>query len=488
MIRIILFLILFASLAQAQLISRELTIAPQFYSYYDSARILKLPKGFSINVFYVGALERPRYMAFDESGVLYVADMGAKHIFALPDGNSDGIADTIITATPLVDSAHSLVFYHNSMYVAEPTRIRKFRDSDHDGYFETEDPFITNIPSRGPYDHYTRTIILDSINKYFYVSVGASCNACRETNAERATILRYNLDGTGKTIIATGVRNALGLAIDPTTGALWAANADRDNLGDDIPPEIITKIDSGHFYGWPFAYGSDVFVNPTSDPEYEKLLPFTANDSAKATTMSEPKITLEAHSTPMSIMFVRNNNYHNSILADAVVAIHGSAKGGRSVGVGYKVISIRQTNTITDQWEAQDFLTGFLTDSIAYKFWGRPCGLAKDASNVIYLSCDAGIPAIYRIAFDPNGAVRQNEYSTQEELTILPNPVENELTIQLRSNTPLNSEPIYFYNILGCKVYKQILSGVRTRIDISRFSRGKYFVRYKAQTSRFWKQ
>ena len=488
MIRIILFFILFASVAQAQLISQDLTIAPQFHSYYDSARTLNLPKGFSISVFYVGALVRPRYMAFDESGVLYVADMGAKHIFALPDRNGNGIADTIITATPLVDSAHSLVFYHNSMYVAEPTRIRKFRDTDHDGYFETEDPFIVNIPSRGPYDHYTRTIILDSINKYFYVSVGASCNACRETNAERATILRYNLDGTGKTIIATGLRNALGLAIDPATTALWAANADRDNLGDDIPPEIITKIDSGRFYGWPFAYGGGVFVNPASDPEYEKLLPFTAIDSAKAATMSQPKITLEAHSTPMSMMFARNNNYHRSILADGFVAIHGSAKGGRGVGVGYKVISIRQKDVITDQWEAQDFLTGFLTDSITYKFWGRPCGLAKDASDVIYLSCDAGIPAIYRITFDPNGAVRQDKHSTEEELTITPNPVENELTIQVRSNIRFNGESIHIYNILGCEVYQQTLSSERTRIDISRFLRGEYFVRYKSLTTKFWKR
>ncbi len=488
MIRLILFLILFASVAQAQLISQELNVAPQFHSYYDSARTLNLPKGFLINVYYVGALERPRYMAFDESGVLYVADMGANHIFALPDLNGDGIADTIITATPQVDSAHSLVFYHNSMYVAEPTRIRKFRDTDNDGYFETEDPFITNIPSRGPYDHFTRTIILDSINNYFYVSVGASCNACRDTNPERATILRYNLDGTGKTIIATGLRNALGLAIDPKTGALWAANADRDNLGDDIPPEMITKIDSGHFYGWPFAYGSGVFVDPASDPEYENLLPFTGNDSTKAEAMSQPKISLEAHSTPMSILFLRNNNFHKSILADALVAVHGSAKGGRSVGVGYKVISIRQSDASTDQWEAQDFLTGFLTDSIAYKYWGRPCGLAKDASNVIYLSCDAGIPAIYRIAFDPNNAVPHDNYSTEEALIISPNPAEDQLTIQLRSNIPLNSEPIYFYNILGCEVYKQVLSGDRTTIDISRFSRGEYFVRYNTHTARFWKQ
>ncbi len=487
MIRIILFLIFFVTVSQAQLIPRELSVAPQFQSHYDSARTLNLPKGFSINVFYVGALERPRYMAFDESGVLYVADMGAKHIFALPDKNGDGIADTIISATPIVDSAHSLVFYHQAMYVAEPTRIRKFRDTNHDGYFETEDSFIVNIPSRGPYDHYTRTIVLDSINKYFYVNVGASCNACRETDSERATILRYNLDGTGKLIIASGLRNALGLAIEPTTNALWTTNADRDNLGDDIPPEIITKIDSGHFYGWPYAYGGGVFVNPTSDPEYQNLLPFTAIDSAKVATMNEPKITIEAHSTPMSILFVRNNNFHNSILLDGLIAIHGSAKGGRTVGVGYKVISIHQKDVISDQWEAQDFLTGFLTDSILYKFWGRPCGLAKDVSDVIYLSCDAGIPAIYRITFDPTEVVRKDEYSN-EELIITPNPVENILTIQASSNTLPNAEFIHIYNILGCEVFKQRLSSEQTRLDLSLFPKGEYFVIYKSGTTKFWKR
>src|SRR5207244_13321312 len=139
---------------------------------------------------------------------------------AWPENDQDGIADTALVVTPPVDTAHSLAFYNDTLYVAEPSRVRKFIDTDHDGYYETEQPFITGIGASGVYNHFTRTIVIDTIAKYIYLSVGASCNVCREQDSERAAILRFNLDGTGRSVYASGLRNALGLAVNPSDGRL----------------------------------------------------------------------------------------------------------------------------------------------------------------------------------------------------------------------------------------------------------------------------
>jgi glucose/arabinose dehydrogenase len=411
-VHIILALGLITSSASGQLVPKKVNTPAKFLPIYDSARTVSIDPNFEIGVFAAGgSFVRPRFMAIGPHNTLYIADMNAHKIFALPDNDHNGVADTAIAVTPPVDTAHSIAFYHDTLYVAEPSRIRKFVDADGDGYYEKELPFIIGIGASGVYNHYTRTIAIDTIGKYMYVSVGASCNACREQDSERGTILRFNLDGSGRMIYASGLRNALGLAVSRFDG-LWATNADRDGLGNELPPEIVTPIHAGAFYGWPFAYAKGKWVDFQANGEYQQLLPITARDTARVRNMEDGLFHLPAHSTPMAILFSRDRG--------VLVAVHGSSAGGRTVGLGYKVVQLG-SDSLGGQLRTFDFLTGFLTDSINYKYWGRPCGLVEDTSGSIYLSSDVGIPAIYKITPKSSGAAGAAP-RTSFSFTIYPNP------------------------------------------------------------------
>lgn len=418
----------FSDSALAQLVQKKLIVPPQFQSVIDTNKTVMIPNDYDISVFYAGDLKRPRFMALGPNNTIYVADMNAKHILALPDVNHDGIADGAHIVCADVDSAHSLAFYKNDLYVAEPTRVRKFIDKDGDGVFETEEKFITGIGATGPYNHFTRTILFDSIGNHIYLGVGASCNACRETDPERGAILQFNLDGSGRKVFATGLRNALGLAINPEDQTLWAANAERDNLGDEVPPEIITSVHEGDFFGWPFAYGNKIWDDFEAAPEYQAMLPITNADSIKVNTMKTAEVFLPPHITPMGIIFYNDpRTYIQAPPLTAFVAVHGSSRAGRKVGRGYEVFQLVY-DKIATAWTVSEFLTGFLTDSINYTYWGRPCGIIQDTTGDIFLSSDAGIPAIYRIHLTDQNTVR-NHQNKLTLLSVYPNPATSSATI-----------------------------------------------------------
>ena len=421
-----------ASHAYAQLSAQKLIVAPRFQSILDSNKTVFISSEYEVSVFYAGALKRPRFMTLGPKNTVYVADMNANHIFALPDRDHDGIADSAIIVSPIVDSAHSCEFYNGALYVAEPSRIRKFLDKDGDGFYESEEPFIKGIGSTGPYNHYTRTILFDTTGGHIYLGVGASCNACREEDNDRATILQFNLDGSGKKIFASGLRNALGLAINPWDHSLWATNADRDGLGDEIPPDLITSVREGSFYGWPFAYGDRKWINFQTSPEYQALLPLTSADTSHVSSMTSADIFLRAHITPMGILFYKDpRTYKKAPPPTAFIALHGSSSNGKKIGEGYEVISIVQ-DELTKSWTGSNFLKGFLTDSINYTYWGRPCGLIQDSTGDIFLSTDAGIPAIYRIHLKDHNSV-SSMASSGQDLSVYPNPVATSATISYQS-------------------------------------------------------
>jgi glucose/arabinose dehydrogenase len=446
--KIIIFILFFASSTlYAQVAEHTLIVPDKFKSFYPSEHSLTYPSDYRTSVFYVDSnLKRPRFMAVNKNNVLHVADMDADRIFAIRDKDNDGVGDTLYVASPHVDTAHSLAFIADTMYVAEPSRVRKFVDTDGDGYYETEHSFITGIGSEGPYNHFTRTIIIDSLKKKIYLSVGASCNACRESDHERGTILEFNLDGSGRRVFATGLRNALGLVVDEEFGTLWAANADRDGQGDYAPPEIVTPITEGSFYGWPFAYGSGTWVNFGATSEYQALLPITSADSQLVTGMTTPSITFEAHSTPMGLIFYHDPRvYFQAPPKTLLIARHGSSKGGRPIGHGYDILRY-QWNPFAAKWEGDTFLRGFLTDSLNYTYWGRPCGIVQDSASSIYLSSDKGITAIYRIALADNNKTPDEKPTSS--LTLYPNPTTGSFSIILQS---LNSGKIIveMYDALG---------------------------------------
>ncbi|MFM8178431.1 MAG: PQQ-dependent sugar dehydrogenase, partial [Candidatus Kapaibacterium sp.] len=226
---------------------------------------VNVPEGFTVSVFYAGAaLRKPRFMAWSPDTVLHIADLDAKAIYALPDRNDDGIADTIIAVATNV-TAHSIAFYRGDLYAAQERSVMRLRDTDGDGVYDTRSDFIAPIaegatqPGGG---HTTRTILIDSTRGKIYLSIGSLCNVCRsekpgDVDYQRALIEEWNLDGTGRRTYVTGARNAVGLLL--RGGRVWASNNGSDNQGNNIPPEWIDVLRDGGFYGYPYAHSHGIF-------------------------------------------------------------------------------------------------------------------------------------------------------------------------------------------------------------------------------------
>ena len=198
---------------------------------------ITLPAGFQISVFADG-LSDPRMMDLGPDGQLYVAERGAGRVVRLADRDADGLADGIDVVADGFERPSSIAFYRDgSLYVAETGQVLRMSDPDAAGTFRQRATIIGDLPADG--GHHTRTLRFSPDWSTLYVSVGSSCNACRDDDERRATVLRFASDGTGGSVFARGLRNAVGLAIRPESDELWATNNGRDMLGDDLPPETV---------------------------------------------------------------------------------------------------------------------------------------------------------------------------------------------------------------------------------------------------------
>ena len=221
--------------------------------------------------------------------------------------------------------------------------------------------------------------------KKLYVSVGSSNNIDEQGsgNERRAMIQEYNPDGSGFRVFASGLRNPVGLALQPGTNTLWTAVNERDNLGDDLPPEYTTSVKEGGFYGWPYSYiGGHVDTRvPQKDPELVKRA-------------IVPDVLIPAHSAPLGIAFYTGNQFPQRYRNGLFVALHGS--WNRSTTNGAKVIFVPFQNGKPGMIE--DFLTGFVVDSSKNSKWGRPVGVTVTPDGSVLVSDDGG-NRIWRIRY-----------------------------------------------------------------------------------------
>ena len=337
---------------------------------------LVTPPGFVTNVFTEG-LNGPRFIAFGPDGVLYVADRGNGRIVALPDANQDGVADELRVFADTLDNPHSLVYHEDAWYVGVPSGVIRLVDSDGDGVADQRDTLIDDYPTTGA--HSTRTVAFLPDGR-MVVSIGSSCNVCQEADKRRAAIVVYDgPDATGETIFASGLRNAVGLAIQPQTGALWATNNGRDLLGDDVPPETVYQVEEGANYGWP------VCINGYwEDPD--------EGSTGSCAGIGRPVVEMQAHAAPLGLVFYTGTAFPAEYQDDLFVALHGS--WNRSELTGYKIVRLPFTNGQPAE-QVEDFATGWL-DSAAGEVQGRPVGLAVGPDGALYISDDKG-GMIYRI-------------------------------------------------------------------------------------------
>lgn len=344
---------------------------------------LRLPDGFRISLFTEKPLGPIRFMAQSPDGILFISKpstqglyqgKGGGTVYALPDKDQDGQADEVVTVlSSLQNFPHGLVFYNGYLYIVEENQVSRYLYQGNGQVGERE--VVTDSLPAGA-GHVSRTIDFSPSGK-MYVSVGSSCNVCRESDRRRAAIWEYNPDGSAGRVYAEGLRNAVGFIFHPQTGQMWATDNGRDYLGDDLPPDEINLIQGGKHYGWPYCFGKKVV-----DSEF-------GNNTFCANT--EPSIhDIQAHSAALGLRFIQSPQFPKQWQGDLLVAFHGS--WNRSQPTGYKVVRLNvEGDKIVSQ---EDFISGWL--QAGGTVHGRPVDLIFDKSGTLYISDDkAGV--IYRV-------------------------------------------------------------------------------------------
>ena len=340
-----------------------------------------VPAGFQVSVF-AKDLKRPRFMAVAPNGDIFLAETGTSQITILrPARQAGGAVQTEVFAANL-SRPFGIAFHEDYVYVGNHNEVVRFRYDKQTSKRLGEAEHILDLPPGG--GHFTRTVAFSLDGKKLFVSVGSSSNIDIEKDNRRAAVLVADPDGKNSRLFATGLRNAVGLAIEPHTGEVWVSVNERDELGDDLPPDYLTSIKDGAFFGWPYSYiGGN--VDPRVVPQKPELV-------AKAVI---PDVLLAAHVAPLQFAFYTGKQFPESYRGGAFVAEHGS--WNRMPRSGYQVVFVG----FKDGRAAADpvpFLTGLVPDPKGKNVNGRPVGVAVAPDGALLVSDDlAG--AIYRVSY-----------------------------------------------------------------------------------------
>jgi glucose/arabinose dehydrogenase len=350
-------------------------------THFDLAQ-LKAPPGFHISVF-AEEVDGARMMAFSPGGVLLVSESGEGNVVALPDPKHAGKAQRTVNVLSGLNEPHGLAFYEGKLYVAENDKVRRY-DWDEANLRASNPKPLADLPGSG--GHSTRSLLFHGGK--MYVSAGSSCNVCIEKDPRRAAVTEFNPDGSGQKIFAKGLRNAVGLAVNPKTDTVWVTVNGRDWLGDNLPPETIYDLGKdGGDAGWPYCYGDRV---PDSN--------FTKPGDNRCKSVIAPKVQMQAHSAPLGLAFYEGSGFPAEYRNNIFVAFHGS--WNRSVPTGYKVVRVKLDDKGQPQGGAEDFITGWLAPGETKKgrWMGRPVGIVFGSDGAMYLSDDAA-GLIYRVTY-----------------------------------------------------------------------------------------
>ncbi|HEU4439992.1 MAG TPA: PQQ-dependent sugar dehydrogenase [Methylomirabilota bacterium] len=344
----------------------------------ESPPPLVLPAGFTADVFATG-LGRPRALIVDPAGTLIVSIPSQGKIVALadPGPGRSATAETVVDGLHL---PHGLAFRQGALYVAETGRVLRFRYDARTR--RARDPVVVVAGLPAGEHHWARGIAFGRGGDLL-VSVGSSCDVCREPDRRRASIARYAADGSDERLFATGLRNPLGLAVHPRTGVLWTTVNERDWRRGGAPPDYITEVHEGDAFGWPDCYAERGRFVP--DPE----LP----EPRACQGLTRPTFEIPAHSAPLGLAFYSGAAFPAPYRESLFVALHGSRP--ELPPAGYKVVRVVFRGDRPAGIE--DFATGWRRDD---RVWGRPVDVVTGRDGALYVSDDHG-GRIVRIAFRP---------------------------------------------------------------------------------------
>jgi glucose/arabinose dehydrogenase len=341
------------------------------------------PAGFAVSLFASGFRE-PRYLAVAPDGDLFVADTAGGKVWVVQDpGDGKASEGKSVFADGLKDP-FGIAFRQNYVYVGNTNEVIRFPYDPKTSRRLGEREHILDLPNDGM--HFTRTLVFSRDGKKMYVSAGSDCNACVEPDSRRAAILVADPDGKNWSVYASGLRNAVGLAINPDTGELWADVNERDMLGDNLPPDYFTEVRPRGFYGWPYSYigkNLDDRVNPQRPDLVAKGI--------------IPDVLLGPHIAPLQGAFYTADQFPAAYQHGAFIAEHGS--WNRSVLNGYAVVFIPFKDGKPSA-APTPFLTGFAPHPNSNVVNGRPVGVAVAKDGSLFVSDDGG-RVVWRVSKTP---------------------------------------------------------------------------------------
>ena len=335
---------------------------------------LQVPAGFSVEPWADG-FETPRFMLQGSGGEILLTDSaGVVYVFA---GGKAAGKKPLITG---LNRPYGLALWRNYLYVAETDSVKRY---PYDATALTAGPGepVVQVPGGG--NHWTRSIVFDRAGQKMYVGVGSSGNIDPDEE-RRAAINRYNPDGSGHEIFASGTRNPASIHWYPNSDTLWAVVIERDGLGDDLPPDYLTHLQQGGFYGWPWAY-----FGPHPEPRHNGQHPELV---AKTIT---PDVALPPHNSPLDFAFYTGTQFPAEYRGGAFIALHGT--WNRSQRAGYKVVYVPFQNG-KPSGPPKDFLTGWMIAPNNRDVWGRPVSVLMLTDGSLLVSDDGG-KKVWRVAY-----------------------------------------------------------------------------------------
>jgi glucose/arabinose dehydrogenase len=346
------------------------------------------PAGFKVEL-YAQGFRVPRLIRTAPNGDLFMADTGAGEIKVFRGVGPDGKATTIETFASGLKQPFGIAFYPLGpnpqwVYVGNTTSVVRFPYKS--GELKASGEAETIVPALPGGGHSTRDVVFSKDGKRMFISVGSASNVDdtddNPKEFHRANVLEFAPDGKFVKIFASGIRNCVGEAINPTTGQLWCSTNERDNLGNNLVPDYITSVKEDGFYGWPWYY-----IGGHQDPRHAGKHP-----ELKSKVLV-PDVLLQPHNASLELTFYTGSQFPAGYSGDGFAAEHGS--WNKSKRAGYEVIRIpMKKGQATGEYE--DFLTGFVTAD--GQVWGRPVGVtvAKDGSLFV---TDDGSKSVWHVSY-----------------------------------------------------------------------------------------
>jgi len=351
--------------------------------------------GFKVQLFATG-IDEPRKLLTAPNGDIFLAESSKGEIAVFRGVTKEGKPEQQSTFATGLNRPFGIAFYPPGkdpqwVYIGDTDAVLRF--SYHNGDLKATGKPQTIVAEIFPgakhhEGHWTRDVVFSPDGKKMFVSVGSASNIddpdTHKTEFHRANVLEYNPDGSGLRVFASGIRNPVGLAVNPKTGELWTATNERDALGDNLVPDYTTHVQDGGFYGWPWYY-----MGGNHDPR----LPDSHPDlRAKIIT---PDVIIQPHSAPLTFAFYNGSQFPAEYRGDMFLALHGS--WNRSPRTGYMVVRVPLHGEGKASGEYEEFLTGFVTGD--GNVWGRPVGIAvaKDGSLLV---SDDGTGSIWRVSYE----------------------------------------------------------------------------------------